>query len=420
MQTSTGDIGMRSEAKGKAASAASVSTRSSAIAGPLTITLFDAMAPLEAEWRALEKDNLASLHQSYDWCAAWVETYRPTLAILRGSCGNGPAVLLPLEIVRRHGVRIARFIGAPRSNINTGLFAVDLWSDGRTLSATDRAAIATALVGKADLLLLENIPFSWRGRASPLSSLPSIENQNHAFQLPLLGSFEETLSQLSAKRRRKKHRHQTRLLDAAGGYSHVVAVTPEEKRRMLALFLQQKADRFRAAGLPDVFQGADTHDLLLRLLEKQGTPDYSALELHGLRLKGQHDGHIPAIAALSRKGDHVICQFASIDESLMPEASPGELLFWMMIERAQGAGVALFDFGIGDQLYKRSWCPMETVQHDAMLPISALGRLAAFGEASVTRAKTMIKGNPRLYGFIQKLRAGRGGKPNTVTAPEEN
>ncbi|MGO7208831.1 cellulose biosynthesis protein CelD, partial [Rhizobium ruizarguesonis] len=36
----------------------------------IDIEVFDTMQPLEHEWRALERDNLQSHHQSYDWCAA--------------------------------------------------------------------------------------------------------------------------------------------------------------------------------------------------------------------------------------------------------------------------------------------------------------------------------------------------------------
>lgn len=378
----------------------------------LKIEAIDDMASLEAEWRALERDDLTSLHQSYDWCAAWVETYHPPLVILRGTFDDNLALILPLEIVRSRGVRVARFIGAPRSNINTGLFSATFLDQGNVSAEALRRAITTALRGKADLLLLENLALEWRGRKSPLSTWPSVENQNHAFQLPILESFEATLGQLNAKRRRKKHRHQTRMLDRMGGYEHIVARTPEEKRELLDLFLQQKSARFKAAGLPDVFQGAETREYLLRLLDTPPRNEQDhALDLHGLRLKGEHEGHVPAISGLSRKGDHVICQFASIDETRVKEASPGELLFWMMIEEAQAAGVALFDLGIGDQLYKRSWCPVETVQHDVVLPISPLGALAALAQKGLTRAKAIIKANPKIYGFVQRLRANRAARP---------
>lgn len=373
----------------------------------LRIDIFDSMIPLEAEWRELEQDNLASVHQSYDWCAAWVESFQYPLAILRGSIGDRIAFILPLEIIRSRGIRRAEFIGARHSNINTGLFSAEFLAN-EDLASAQTTAIATALRGRADLAILRNVPLEWRGRRSPLASMPAVENQNHAFQLPFLDSFEASLKQVNAKRRRKKFKHQSRILEATGGYEYMIA-DPDQQDALLDLFFHQKAVRFREASLPDVFDDAPTQATFHRLLRRNTDGGFDAtLQMHALRLRGEHEGHIAAVAALSRKGDHVICQFASIDEALVAEASPGEFLFWLMIERLHREGVALFDFGIGDQTYKRSWCPVETVQHDLLLPISSMGRMAAMAQRGITHTKTAIKSNRKLYAFIQRLRARRG------------
>lgn len=384
------------------------------------VDVLGAMAPIEAAWRSLEQDNLASIHQSYDWCAAWSEATNHPLAIVSGSVGDDIVFILPLEIVRAGGIRRAQFIGAHHSNINTGLFSSDFKQtakDGLMLEL--QGEVTRSLRGKADLLVLGNVPLDWRGQRSPLAGLPGIENQNHAFQLPFLGAFETTLKQVNAKRRRKKFRHQSRILDDKGGYEHMIAATAAERQSLLDLFFQQKAVRFEAARLPDVFRDDATRRALHRLTELSSADGtYAALEMHALRLKGEHEGHMPAVAALSRKGDHIICQFASIDETQVAEASPGELLFWLMIERLHREGIALFDFGIGDQIYKRSWCPAETVQHDLILPISATGHAAALAQRGVTRAKSFIKTNPRIYGFIQRLRARQGVATDAGVGPE--
>ncbi|OEC93153.1 MULTISPECIES: GNAT family N-acetyltransferase [unclassified Rhizobium] len=405
MQTQTRDIaGMAAEAADKRIASIEMEP---AAADQLRVDIFDSMAPLEAEWRALERDDLNSLHQSYDWCAAWVENLERPLAIIRGSVGDQVAFILPLEIIRSRGTRRAEFIGGHHNNINTGLFSAEFLANGE-LTAAQTSAISAALRGKVDVVILRNVPLEWRGRKSPLASLTSIENQNRAFQMPFLGSFEASLKQVNAKRRRKKFKHQSRLLDAKGGYEYVIA-GPDERDALLDLFFRQKAIRFEDAGLPDAFKDdrikAALHAMLRR---RQGDGIGATLQMHALRLKGEHEGHIPAIAALSRKGDHVICQFASIDEALVAEASPGELLFWLMIERLHREGVALFDFGIGDQIYKRSWCPMETVQYDLFLPVSGMGRLAAMANRVITRTKVAIKSNRKLYSFIQRLRARHG------------
>jgi CelD/BcsL family acetyltransferase involved in cellulose biosynthesis len=402
MQTQTRDIaGISAEAADDRT--ASIPTQPAAT-DQLRVDVFDSMATLEAEWRSLERDDLNSLHQSYEWCIAWAENFRRPLAIIRGSIGDHTAFILPLEIIRSRGVRLAEFIGGQHNNINTGLFSVQFLENG-DLTAAHAAIISAALRGKADVVILRNIPLEWRGRRSPLATLTSIENQNHAYQLPFLGSFEASLKQVNAKRRRKKFKHQSRILDAKGGYEYMIAEA-DQQDALLDLFFRQKAIRFQDAGLPDAFKDARIKAALHAMLHRhEGGSTDATLQMHALRLKGEHEGHIPAIAALSRKGDHVICQFASIDEALVAEASPGELLFWLMIERLHREGVALFDFGIGNQTYKRSWCPMETVQHDIFLPISAKGRMAAMVERGITRAKIAIKSNRRLYAFIQRMRA---------------
>ncbi len=372
----------------------------------LVIEVFDGMEPLKADWAALEREELNSLHQGYAWCRAWVKTHDVPLAILRGRQGGQTVFILPLEIVRHNMARVAQFIAGRFSNLNTGLFA-PAFRDSLTPDDAQALAgrIAEALRDRADLIALRNIPAQWRGAGTALAALPAVENQNHAFQLPLSPSFEETLQQLNAKRRRKKFRQQTRRLEATGGYQHVIARETAEKHALMEKFFEQKAVRFKALGLPNVFHASETQSFFHRLLDSGSDGQNVPLELHALRLKGEHEGHIAAIAGLSRKGRHVICQFGSIDESVMADASPGELLFWHMIERACAEGAELFDFGIGDQAYKRCWCTQETVHYDVLLPVTALGRLAALAQRGVTRTKAAIKGNAQFYGLVQRLRA---------------
>ncbi|WP_245446252.1 GNAT family N-acetyltransferase [Metarhizobium album] len=381
---------------------------------PMIVEVHHRMEPLEREWRSLERNNGNSLHQGYDWCAAWIKTHDTQPAIVRATDGDKTLFILPLEIVRHNMVRTAQFIAGRFSNINTGLFSPEFRSltDEITMRSIGGRLIES-LRDKADIVTLRNVPLLWRDEPHPFRYLPSIVNQNHAFQLPLLETFTATIAQLNAKRRRKKFRSQVKRLEVSGGFDHIVARTPVERSALMELFFQQKAVRFKALGLPNVFHAPETQAFFHLLLETDGGGRDTPLQLHAIRLKGEHEGKIAAIAGLSRKGDHIICQFGSIDESVAAEASPGELLFWLMIEQACAEDATLFDFGIGDQGYKRSWCPVETVQHDILLPISAVGRFAVVAQRGVTRTKAAIKGNPRVYALLQRLRAKTGPSEST-------
>jgi len=89
-----------------------------------------------------------------------------------------------------------------------------------------------------------------------------------------------------------------------------------------------------------------------------------------------------------------------------------------MIEKSGVEGADLFDFGLGDQGYKRSWCTVETIQHDILLPVTSSGRLAALAQRGLTRTKAAIKGNPHLYSLIQRLRAHADNRPAPSDADE--
>lgn len=385
-----------------------------AVSGPLSVDILTDMASAKTDWLALERDPLNSLHQSYAWCAAWSQAMATPLIIVRGQISGKTVFLIPLENIRKGPFRIARFPGGNFNNINTGLFDRTFVEIATTDDAKQVLAdIRHQLRDRVDVLALQNIPLNWRGRRHPLSALATSENQNHSFQLPLHPRFEDTLAQLNAKRRRKKFRVQTKRLNEIGGYEYYLTRDPAKQHALLDTFFQQKAERFASQKIPDVFQARDVQRFFHGLMDVDFQADNVQLELHAIRLPG-HDNAVAAIAGLSRKGDHVICQFGSIHSHLAADASPGELLFWLMIEKSCTEGAAVFDFGIGDQLYKRSWCTVETVQHDMFRALSVMGYLPALGYRALAAAKTFIKAHPKLYGFIQSLRARKEtAKPET-------
>lgn len=394
---------------------------SRAAALPFSINLHRRMEPLEATWRGLEACNALSLHQSYDWCRAWASTHDSRLLVVEGVHAGRTELILPLELVRQGPIRIARFLGSRFSNINTGLY-----TERFRTSATGpmlRQALGHArsqFASHFDLFMLENIPLNWRGHEHPFSHLPSVLNQNAAFQLSLFPDFDRTLSQLNAKRRRKKFRQGEQRLQALGGYEHVVAESPCETSAVLNLFFQQKALRFKALGLPNVFRDEETQAFFKTLVQMPAGRNDFPLQLHALRIKdGTHKDRIVAIAGLSRKGDHVICQFGSIDDSFAPDTSPGEFLFHLMIRKLCNEGVALFDFGIGDQAYKRSWCNIETDHHDLLWATTLAGRAVATLHRARANGKRAVKQNPRLYSFLQRVRSGKAGLVGTQSARDD-
>lgn len=358
------------------------------------------------DWQRLAHSNLASLHQSPEWCQAWASAFKEQLFFLRGELNGICCFLLPLQKRNVVSCTVLEPPGKSYCNINTGLYDLSV---GPPQNASEVAVaqkkITDAIAGHADLLLIGNLPLHWRGHQSALSGMETIQNQNPSFQLPLLASFEETLSQLNAKRRRKKFRISQREAELQGGYRYYPAQSAAEIDDLLTTFFKQKAQRFERQGLPDVFAAREVQAFFKALAHcGKEDPLNAPLELHAIELNGTEPPRVISITGISRKGDHTICQFGSIDEEFAGNISPGELLFYHVIERENKLGTKLFDFGIGDQRYKRSWCPVITIQHDIHLAASMKGRALSKLIVGLTRLKAWIKGNEALYSFIQRLR----------------
>ncbi|MEQ8305961.1 MAG: GNAT family N-acetyltransferase [Hoeflea sp.] len=383
----------------------------------VTAYLSTDLAAANRNWAQLEQNPDVSFHQSRAWVGAWAGgTGMPVSVITLDQDGQTLAVL-PLEMKKAAGLRIARFAGTAFSNANTGLVA-DVSLPENAISPFDlKEALARAGLN-ADIILFDKMPPEAATRA-PFAQLPRVLHQNPSFQLPLFENFQDVLAQINGKRRRKKFRLSERRLEAIGGYRHITGDDDEQSMRLLETFLKQKPTRLAAQGLPNVFADPGVRSFLARLAMTRSASGEAALELHGIELAGgEHEGTIIAVAGLTRKQGHVTCQFGSIDETIAADASAGELLFYRMIERAAKAGEKVFDFGVGDQLYKRSWCPVRTDLVDCYLPLTLKGRVAAPMIAVAISAKRVIKSSPALKksaAFLRGLtvRESAGSSPHS-------
>ena len=254
-----------------------------------------------------------------------------------------------------------------------------------------------------DFVHLDRQPREWHGYRNPFSHWPSVENQNRSFQVTLNGDFDAVLDFGNAKRRRKRFRKSERKLDQIGGYEFIKAGTQDEAHELLEEFYLQKSERFSFQGLPDVFGEPDIQAYFHRLARESVGQERKMLEMYAIRLR-QHDGLICAIAALSSKGRDIICQFSSIATGPTEQASPGELLLYLLIRDACESGANMFDFGVGDELYKRNWCDVETRQYDTYLAITPLGRAGTLTARIATDLKRFVKSRPGLF---------KGGKGRT-------
>jgi CelD/BcsL family acetyltransferase involved in cellulose biosynthesis len=353
-----------------------------------------------SRYRQFALDAVTGIPQLPGWVEAWTETMQPDAFVVDIRRGTHHLASVPLEVVRRGPIRIARFMGGSHANGN--------------FPATRRNSppLAAAWLGKSlkravaearrdvDVLLLERQLRTIDGVENPFSALPSIESPNLALATRLEDGFDGVLKRHSEKRRLKKRRAQLRKFEEAGGYRRIEARSPEEVRRLLEAFLAMKSARLRATGLPDVFSGPQMHRFLETLFLKALEDEPPSFFLDGLEVGGR----LRAITGSSQACGRVVCEFGAIADDDLVHASPGEFLFFDNIDDACRKGHALFDFSVGDEAYKRMWSDIEIRHFDCCLPLSARGLAYAAMHRVATPAKRLVKANPALHDMAKRLR----------------
>ena len=334
--------------------------------------------------------------QTPSWVTAWSEASGADTFIVTAGPKEGPAITLPLEVVRKGPFRIARFMGGSHA---AGNFPPFRDGPGR-LSAEHVTQAVRASRPDVDLVHLERLFRELGGLRSPLAQLPHTESPNIALAVCLEGGFEALLDRASGKRKRKKHRSQARKFEAAGGVRRIEARTPEDVDAVLARFYEMKADRFRAMGISDVFAPEGVRAFFRRLFVDALAQSPPPFVLHGLDVGGK----LRAVTGSSRSGDRLVCEFGAIAEDDMAFASPGEFLFYENIREACEQGFDIYDFSVGDEHYKRLWCNIETRHFDIAIPVSTKGHVLAAALGGITAAKRFVKQNRALWSLAKRLR----------------
>lgn len=369
-----------------------------------------------AAYSEFNRSALFAPAQSASWIRNWTAQTGPDAVVAILSIEGRPVFALALEVTRAGPFRVARFMAGRHAN---GNFAA---ADPRWLAKPDGSAIRSMLaaIGKSrpdiDLIALERLLPNLDGVTNPLASFPHFPSPNLSLAVDLAGGFDALLSRASGKRKRKKHRSQTRKFEAVGGYRRVEAGTANEVNRLLDAFFEMKEFRFRKMGIANVFGDPPVRSFFRALFVEALQEKDPAFVLHGLEVADK----LRAVTGSSRSGKRLICEFGAIAEDDLGHTSPGDFLFFDNIQEACETGFGAYDFSVGDEPYKRLWCDIETQHFEVLVPLTLKGRALALVLQQGARLKTFIKNSPTIWRLTKMLRRKAAGQAAPVASEDDN
>lgn len=356
--------------------------------------------PNEAKglWNELGGDYLSGPSQTAAWLSHWQSSVNPD-CLVAALYADGPVFLLPLEIVRRGAVCVAIFAGGPHANCN---FPALLPTAQIT---PDDFAMLFEVLHRArpdiDVVSLARQLGELGGVANPTMQLPSRENPNVSLAITLDRNFETVLGRSNSKRKKKKHRQNTRRFVEAGGYRIVTATSASETNAMLENYFSWKSGRLARAGIKNTYEPAGIKEFFYQVFADQTGSRSPRFQLKALEVAGQYR----AVLGKSYATDQTFIDFIGIAEDEFVSASPGEFLFFEDIQDSCRTDLSIYSFGIGDEPYKRNWSDIEVPTYDTDISLTAKGRIFTGYLAARGRLVRAIKQNDAVWAVVKRMRS---------------
>jgi CelD/BcsL family acetyltransferase involved in cellulose biosynthesis len=362
-------------------------------------------------WDAFSQDDCFGVAQSRHWVECWAAKVNAEIFCGVIFEGDAPVLVLPVEVIRDKACRVARYIGGSHANANFPLLRKDR-AGAVTAELTDALFKALFLaIPKLDAVLLARQQPQISGVANPFAALPSQPSPNLALSFALEPSFENLIKHRSGARKLKKMRQQARRMDERGGWECAVANDGAEAARMLDGFFVMKAKRFEEFGLKNTFERQEIKDFFKALFGAGAPGPAAQFRLDALRVGGD----ILAVAGSTMRHHTNIVEFGAV-RAHEPTLSPGDFLFHQIIKRACENGAETFDFGVGDEPYKRAWCDIETQHFETVRGSGARGFAYAQFYVLANKAKLAIKRNPLLFDIVRRTRLRKASSDSAAEA----
>jgi CelD/BcsL family acetyltransferase involved in cellulose biosynthesis len=334
------------------------------------------------------------------WCDTIGAANRiePAFVTVFGASGK-PALLLPLGIEDRNGLRMLRFIDGGVSDYNAPVVFPEAASWGHEEAAAVWSRLRRELP-PFDLAMLAKMPETVGEVNNPLYGLATVPHAESGHAVKLEGPWEtfapgHIRNPSDSRRRRRK-------LEKLGTVRIAVAADAAQRTDFVAAMMRMKRDKFVETKGYDVFtepgMGEFYREATHRLGEA-GPVQVSALLLDD-RILAAHWGYVAS--------DRFYYLMPAHESGEWRDYAPGRLLSEWLLQWALEKDLKFFDFGIGDETYKFDHCDIHLELRDAVLPVNAKGRLFAAMLEMKRNAKRSLRNSPLAPALLAARNFWRG------------
>ncbi|UVK51623.1 GNAT family N-acetyltransferase [Mesorhizobium sp. AR02] len=377
-----------------------------------TARLHTSLETVRPLWMRFQENGVCTGHQNYAWAEGIVARLMPEGAELlvvevRDTAKGEPRMLVPLMRRPAFRHRVIEWLSCGVCDYSAPLLAdASPWT---RQSAQAAWAAVRSVLPPADRFHITGIPQRIGGVANPLALLAAARDSiQTTFGLAIDGDPETVLKRLCRPSFVKEFGKDWRRLERLGGVELVEAGTPAEVEHIFDELVRMRLSRFRELGRFDLLTQEAVVDFY-RNAALQGMTDGS-VRLFGLRVG---EALIAVQYLLVHQGT-VHALLIAMDQSVVPNVSPGLLIMGRLMSWAREQDFGYFDLSVGNQSYKGNMGAKGSVLVELRHGYTMRGRAASTAIDVRNRTEAFVRSKPRLLnvaqGLMRGLRRSRGGR----------
>jgi CelD/BcsL family acetyltransferase involved in cellulose biosynthesis len=325
------------------------------------------------------------IFQCADFLEVWCETLGQARRIQSFFVGvfdrtGRPMLLLPLGIERQKGLRVLKFLDGGVCDYNVPIVFEPTRNWGReTLERLWRELIQ--VLPPFDIAMFDKMPADVGGLPNPLVKLRAIRSEQSGRLINVSGSWEEYIANHLPYRR--KSGQQRRKLARVGAVGFTVAVAPEDGQRIVQVMMRQKSRRCVETGQADELELPGYRQYYVAMTEHftgKAPLLVTALEV---------DGTMIATSWSLIFNKRFLWMVTTFEGGEWRRFSAGRILLEHLLEWCFSHGMAIFDFGWGDESYKIGYSDQVVALYRLNIPVTLVGK--AYQAGRNTKAWALVR-----------------------------
>ncbi|MCH4554636.1 MULTISPECIES: GNAT family N-acetyltransferase [Mesorhizobium] len=372
-------------------------------------TSLEAVRPL---WLRFQMDGVCTAHQHFAWVQGIVARLMPAgaeplIVEVNDAVTGAPLMLVPLMLRSAFQHRVIEWLSCGVCDYSAPLLAdAGAWT---AQSAQAAWAAVRSVLPSADRFHITGIPQQIGGVANPLALLTTTRDSvQTTFGLAIDGDPETVLKRLCRPSFAKEFGKDWRRLERLGDVELVQAGSPDQVEEIFGELVRMRLSRFRELGRFDLLTQEAVVDFY-RDAAIQGLSDGS-VRLFGLRVGGS----LIAVQYLLVHQGTVHALLIAMDQSVVPNVSPGMAIIGRLMSWAREQDFGYFDLSVGNQSYKEHMGAKGSVLVELCHGYTMRGRAASNAIDLRNRTEAFVRSKPRLLNVAQRLMRGlrrsRGGR----------